>query len=111
MAAHISDISPRGEEQVSTNQIRREPHSARGASLGLHKTIRGRATAHTMPEALVAELAELVRDLHELLESYAPPWYTQKMDSRVSIALGAADHVLCTSAERRRRHQAIASLV
>lgn len=96
---------------MSINQIQREPHSVSRATPGLHKTIRSRAPAHITPKTLVADLAELVRDLHELLESYAPLWYTHKMDSRVSKTLAAADQALCTSAHRRQRHHAIAARV
>jgi hypothetical protein len=46
-----------------------------------------RAPAHSTPEQLAAELAELVRDLHELLESYAPTWYTEDLDTRVRKTL------------------------
>jgi hypothetical protein len=35
----------------------------------------------------VEKMAELIRDLHELLESYAPTWYTEDLDSRVSETL------------------------
>ena len=93
------------------NQNVSEPHSVSRATPRLHKTMRSRAPAHTTPKALVADLAELVLDLHELLESYAPPWYTQKMDSRVSKTLAAADQALCTSADRRQGHHAIATRV
>jgi hypothetical protein len=39
------------------------------------------------PEQVAEELAELIRDLHELLESYAPLWYTQDLDTRVCDTL------------------------
>ena len=39
------------------------------------------------PEQVAEELAELIRDLHELLESYAPSWYTQDLDTRVCDTL------------------------
>jgi hypothetical protein len=45
------------------------------------------------------ELAELVRDLHQLLASHAPLWYTEKLDARVSESLAAASWVLAKTAE------------
>jgi hypothetical protein len=33
-----------------------------------------RARARLTPEQAAEELAELIHDLHELLESYAPSW-------------------------------------
>jgi hypothetical protein len=39
------------------------------------------------PEHVVEELAELTRDLQELLESYAPTWYTENLDTRVRKTL------------------------
>jgi hypothetical protein len=38
-------------------------------------------------EQVAEELAELIRDLHELLESYAPAWYTEDLDTRVRDTL------------------------
>lgn len=46
-----------------------------------------RARTRLTPEQVAEELAELIRDLHELLESYAPSWYTQDLDTRVCDAL------------------------
>jgi hypothetical protein len=46
----------------------------------------GRARTPT-PEQVAEELAELIRDLHELLESYAPSWYTEDLDTRVRDTL------------------------
>jgi hypothetical protein len=51
------------------------------------------------PETAATELAELVRDLHQLLESQAPLWYTEKMDARLSESLAAASCVLAKTAE------------
>ena len=39
------------------------------------------------PTPLVKQLGVLLQDLHELLESYAPPWYTENMDTRLREAL------------------------
>jgi hypothetical protein len=32
-------------------------------------------------------MAELLRDLHKLLESYAPTWYTEDVDTRIRETL------------------------
>jgi hypothetical protein len=47
----------------------------------------GRARTPSTPEQIAEELAELIRDLHELLESYAPSWYTEDLDTRVRDTL------------------------
>lgn len=60
--------------------------------------MRTRVPARTTANTLAADLADLVHDLHELLESYAPPWYTKKTDDRVSKMLVAADQALRASA-------------
>jgi len=46
-----------------------------------------RARTRLTPEQVAEELAELIRDLHELLESYAPSWYTEDLDKRVRDTL------------------------
>jgi hypothetical protein len=46
-----------------------------------------RARTRLTPEQVAEELAELIRDLHELLESYAPSWYTEDLDTRVRDTL------------------------
>jgi hypothetical protein len=46
-----------------------------------------RARKPLTPEQVAEELAELIRDLHELLESYAPSWYTEDLDTRVRDTL------------------------
>jgi hypothetical protein len=40
---------------------------------------------------LVAELAQLVRELHQSLEDYAPVWFTQAIDDRIREKLAAAE--------------------
>jgi hypothetical protein len=42
---------------------------------------------HTTPKPSVQELTELVRELYELLQGYAPWWSTKSMDTRVSDTL------------------------
>jgi hypothetical protein len=46
-----------------------------------------RARTRLTPEQVAEELTELIRDLHELLESYAPTWYTEGLHSRVRDTL------------------------
>jgi len=43
----------------------------------------GKRANRTTPEQVAEELAELIRDLHELLKSYAPSWFTEDLDTRV----------------------------
>ena len=42
---------------------------------------------HTTPKPSVEELTELVRELYELLQGYAPWWSTKSVDTRVSDTL------------------------
>lgn len=74
-------------------------NSASSATTDL-KAKGSRVSAYTTSEAVVADLAELVRDLHELLESYAPMWYTKTTDDRVREKLAVAVGALQTSGER-----------
>jgi hypothetical protein len=76
-----------GENNMNVNQTCRAQHAVSGATPGLPK-------AKRKPETVVKELAELVRDLHQLLGNYAPSWYSQKMDARISEELAAADWAL-----------------
>ena len=46
-----------------------------------------RGSTHLGAQHVVEEMAELIRDLRALLESYAPMWYTEDMDTRVSETL------------------------
>jgi len=48
----------------------------------------GPRTTQMSPKQVLEELAELLRDLHELLESYGPLWYKQEMDHRIVQMLG-----------------------
>jgi hypothetical protein len=41
-----------------------------------------------VPTLSVEQLGVLLQDLHELLESHAPLWYTENMDTRLRDALG-----------------------
>ena len=42
-------------------------------------------------DTALSELAELLRELHQSLEDYAPMWYTQAMDDRIRESLAAAE--------------------
>ncbi len=42
------------------------------------------------PNQIVEELTGLVRDLHVLLESHGPTWYTEEMDWRINETLSAS---------------------
>jgi hypothetical protein len=53
-------------------------------SLASAKVRRSLAPAQMTSQQVVEELEELIRDLHELLESYAPVWYTEDLDIRVT---------------------------
>jgi hypothetical protein len=39
------------------------------------------------PQHVLDAMAELLRDLHKLLESYAPTWYTEDVDRRIRETL------------------------
>jgi hypothetical protein len=58
---------------------------------GLHRAKRRLASKRAARKPVVEELVDLVRDLHQLLENYAPRWYTEQLDTRLSKALAAAD--------------------
>lgn len=49
---------------------------------------------HATLTPLVEELTALVRDLHQLLQSYAPQWYTEQMETRVSETLNRTECAL-----------------
>ena len=58
------------------------------------KPLNAPASVDTSPKPLVDELAWLLRDLHQLLESYAPHWYSAQIDSRVRGMLAEVKWVL-----------------
>jgi len=35
-------------------------------------------------DAILKRQLDLIHDLHDLLSSYGPPWYTEEMDARLS---------------------------
>ena len=44
-------------------------------------------STRAVPKPEIEDLVELVRHLHGELESYAPTWYTEDMDIRVTRTL------------------------
>jgi hypothetical protein len=44
-------------------------------------------STHWGPQQGVHQMVELLRDVHNLLESYAPIWYTEEMDTRLRKTL------------------------
>jgi hypothetical protein len=68
-------------ESSATGPIKRKGRMTSG-NLGA-----GRARTRLSPEQVAEELAELIRELHELLGSYAPLWYAEDLDTRVRNAL------------------------
>ena len=44
--------------------------------------------------SLAAELAALVPDLHDLIGSYVPRWFTKETDVRIARTLADVDSVL-----------------
>ena len=57
----------------------------------LHNLQSGPASAEASSKLAVVELVDLVRDLHKLLEDYAPRWYTEDMENRVRETLAKAE--------------------
>lgn len=51
----------------------------------------------TATKPMAEELTDLVHDLRELLESYAPLWYTEEMDTRVNETLARARRVVVST--------------
>lgn len=49
------------------------------------------ASRQTTPKPSAREMAALIRDLHQLLESYAPQWYSAQIDSRVRKLLAKVE--------------------
>jgi hypothetical protein len=54
-------------------------------------------------EQVAEELAELIRDLRELLESYAPSWYTEDLNTRILDTLAKFTLSKKTSQETKPR--------
>jgi hypothetical protein len=56
-------------------------------------------------ETAVKDLAEVVRSLHQLLQSYGPAWYTGETDARLRNALAEADSALRSCIVQRGRYR------
>jgi hypothetical protein len=54
-------------------------------------------------ESVTKELAELTRELHQLLLSNAPTWYKEGMDDRMRKVLGVADLTLHSLRQLRQK--------
>jgi hypothetical protein len=60
-------------------------------------------TNYRAQKPVLVETAELVRDLHELLESYAPMWFTEDINIRVSETLARLD--ISTNSSKKLKPQ------
>jgi len=83
---------------MSFDQTCRELDNMSSATPGFREGKRTGDSQHMTSDEVVAELVALVRELHELLGSYAPVWYTRMLDDRMSEILAAADSVSKASA-------------
>ena len=80
---------------ASVREYRR--HDAKNVlTMDRHKARGNGRNAGAGPNALVAELAELVRELHQTLEDYGPVWFTKTMDDRIRQKLAAAEFASAT---------------
>jgi hypothetical protein len=57
-------------------------------------------------ESVLKEIAKLIGDLHQLLQGYAPAWYTEDMDARMQKALAKANSALAASETGTSDHAA-----
>jgi hypothetical protein len=83
---------------LNFNHTYREDEGMSSATPGLQRAKSNKGSGYIAVDT-VSDLADLVRDLHQLLESYAPVWYTEKTDSRVRAMLVTADRALRTAAD------------
>jgi hypothetical protein len=91
---------------VSFDQTCRELDNMSSATPGFREGQRTVDSHHMTSDEVVAELVALVRELHELVGSYAPVWYTETMDDRMSRILAATNPVsqgLAIEAARNRQ--------
>jgi predicted deacylase len=86
---------------VKLNQTHHEEVPLSRAAPRLHKVTSNQHSRRTTLDTVV-ELAELVRDLHQSLESYAPMWYTEKMNDQIRNTLAAADWAYQALTDRRQ---------
>jgi hypothetical protein len=57
-------------------------------------------------ESVLKEIAKVIADLHQLLQSYSPAWYTEEMDARMRKALAEANSALAASKTGTTDHAA-----
>ena len=70
-----------------------------------HKKETSQVSGRDRLETAVKDLAEVVRSLHQLLQSYGPTWYTGETDARLRNALAEADSALRSSIIQRGRYR------
>jgi hypothetical protein len=70
-----------------------------------HKKETRQVTGRDGLETAVKDLAEVVRSLHQLLQSYGPIWYTGETDVRLRNALAEADSALRPCIIQRGRYR------
>ena len=70
-----------------------------------HKKETGQVSGRDGLETAVKDLAEVVRNLHQLLQSYGPVWYTGEADARLRNALAEADSALRSCIIQRGRYR------
>ena len=61
------------------------------AALDLRQARKNRRSARPLSDTSLSELTELLRDLHQSLQEYAPRWYTQAMNDRIREKLADAE--------------------
>ena len=75
---------------MTTSGSKRGSRLSGGRSKGMAKssTLRGKTSS------TVNEQQQLLRELRDLLTSFAPAWYTQEMDNRLVAAIGKSSRSL-----------------
>ena len=76
------------------DRICREQDALTSGTPNLGKVKESTVSAQMSPKPVPEELAELVRELHDLLRSYSPMWYTEDMDARVCATLARVEWAL-----------------
>lgn len=74
-----------------------------------HKKATRRVFGQARLEPALKELAEVVHNLHQLVGSYGPTWYTSETDARIRNALSEADSALRSSAGRDPHLQVVST--
>ena len=70
-----------------------------------HKKETGQVSGRDRLETAVKDLTEVVRSLHQSLQSYGPIWYTGETDARLRNALAEADSALRSCVIQRGRYR------